>query len=293
MGLIKREVGKKVLLSFVNPAGKRFNSSKEAEKVLRDDRGDEGIAMAMTSKTADESHSDPEDPEYELPQKRLNIKDEGEQDQSKELAYEIECAHRAKDAEKVIDPELEAVHDSNMKEILKDMVGAETDDCLQIVENHSDAIANYGYPKIYGAKLVDKKEIVDILLKQNFVYSVHAEFTQFIDGMNSIGQFGDIGMRNKSVFKAILSNRQEKLTSTTFKSLYEIVYSEKGSNKRNQEESTIYCLELFLKDLEDSEIENLVLEDLLVFATGAECAPPLGFSRPVAIEFFDYGTSKR
>ncbi|KAK3721418.1 hypothetical protein QZH41_008031 [Actinostola sp. cb2023] len=85
--VIKREVGKKVLLSFVNPAGKRFNSSKEVEKVLRDDREDEDISlpMAMTSETADESDSDPEDPEYEPPQKRLNINDEGEQDQSKEI----------------------------------------------------------------------------------------------------------------------------------------------------------------------------------------------------------------
>lgn len=38
---------------------------------------------------------------------------------------------------------------------------------------------------------------------------------QFLDGMNSIGNFGDIVMAHKSVFDAVLGNKQ-KLTAFKF-----------------------------------------------------------------------------
>ena len=60
--------------------------------------------------------------------------------------------------------------------------------------------------------------------------------------MNTVENFGNVVLANKSVFDNILSNKQEKLTAAKFKSLYELNTSEQGSNSRQQEESTIYCL---------------------------------------------------
>lgn len=129
--------------------------------------------------------------------------------------------------------------------------------------------------------------MVDCLIKQNFVYGVHAEVNQFLNGMNSIGHFGDVLMANKSVFYAILSNKYGKLTLTMFKSLYEVVFSDKESNSRMKEESTVYCLELFLQDLEEGEVAGLNLEDL-IFITGTESPPPVGFDRLITVEFYDF-----
>lgn len=55
------------------------------------------------------------------------------------------------------------------------------------VKTNTDAIAQYGYSRIYISKLESKEEIINSLLKQYFKYGVHSEFMQLHDGMNSIG----------------------------------------------------------------------------------------------------------
>lgn len=130
--------------------------------------------------------------------------------------------------------------------------------------------------------------MVDCLLRQNFVYGVHAEFSQFMEGMDTIGNFGFIVKENQSVFDAILSSKHDKLTLGAFSSLHELDRSEKGSNNRSREDSTIYCFELFLKDLEEGEADGLTLEDLLVFITGADSVPPLGFQQLISVQFYDF-----
>ena len=91
--------------------------------------------------------------------------------------------------------------------------------------------------------------------------------------MNTVGTFGDVVLANKSVFDNILSNKQDKATATKFKFLYELDTSEQGSSSKHQEVSTIYCYEVFLKDLEEGERDSLTLEDLLVFITGSDTVP--------------------
>jgi hypothetical protein len=92
-------------------------------------------------------------------------------------------------------------------------------------------IAEFGYPKIYRCNLSNESEMIESLLKQHFVDGVHAGVSQFFNGLNSIGQLGDIILQNKQLFDKI--NR-----------------SEEGSNQRSKEDSTIYCFEIFLQDLE-------------------------------------------
>ena len=71
-------------------------------------------------------------------------------------------------------------------------------------------------------------------------------------------------------------------------SLYQLNRLEEGSNKRDRENSTIYCFEIFLQDLEEEEVTGLSLEDLLLFITAADCVPPLGFDKLITIEFYDF-----
>jgi hypothetical protein len=105
--------------------------------------------------------------------------------------------------------------------------------------------------------------------------------------MNSIGKLGDEVMGKPQIFNALLANMNEKLNHQRFRKLCHISYSESVSNDREKEETTVYSFELFLKDLDDSELPDLTLEDLLVFITGADAVPPLGFESPLTIEFYD------
>ena len=188
-----------------------------------------------------------------------------------------------------------AVGDPAMKIILQAIEASTSDIEFEenVIKAHGDSIAQYGFPKIFHAKLADKKEITTALLKQHYVFGVNEEIRQFIDGLDTVGKLGDIVMNNEAVFELILGNKQQKLTAQKFKSLYRINFVDQGSNGRDKGESTIYCFELFLKDLEEGEIDGLSLEDLLVFVSGADTVPSLGFDRPIAIEFYDIVNNER
>ena len=66
--------------------------------------------------------------------------------------------------------------------------------------------------------------------------------------------------------------------------------SEEGSNERRKDDSTIYCFEIFLQDLEEGDVSG---KDLLVFITGAECLPPLGFSKKITVDFYNFEQNSR
>lgn len=85
-------------------------------------------------------------------------------------------------------------------------------------------------------------------------------------------------MKNSKVFSAILDNKEEKIDVSKFSQLYVINFSEVGSNKKSEEDKTIYSFGVFLQDLEEVAVVDLKLEDLLIFITGA--GPPIWISSP-------------
>ena len=91
------------------------------------------------------------------------------------------------------------------------------------------------------------------------------------------GNFGDLVMKNSKVFNAILNNKEEKRNVSRFSQLHVINFSEVGSNKKSEEDKTIYSFEVSLQDLEEGDVVDLKLEDLLIFITGADKVPHLDF----------------
>ena len=184
-----------------------------------------------------------------------------------------------------------------MKCILNALESCTTDDDFQhVLQHHADPIAQYGFSGIYTSNITDKDSITDCLLKQHYLYGVFAEISQFFDGMNEIGEFGNLVRANESVFSSFLSSKQKNLNLEDFKTTYNVRYSESGSNDKTKEDSTMYCFQLFLQDLEDEdgEVDELTLEDLLIFISGSDYIPPLGFEHAIEILFHDFkGNTKR
>lgn len=182
---------------------------------------------------------------------------------------------------------IQAVGDMDMHDILSELENCTSDKMFNALkESKADVIPNHGFSSIYTCDR--SKETFSTLLKQAFVFSVHAEIDQFKKGLNSIGEFGDIVMNNTGVFNVVLSkNNNEKLSFLSIKKLYRVNYSEDGSNDRENERKTMYCFQVFLQDLEDNEVEDLSLQDLLIFVTGADSIPPLGFDNLITIDFYD------
>ena len=189
---------------------------------------------------------------------------------------------------------VDVVNDMEMKNMLKEFMNCSSEDSFSsLVNKHGEKIAEFGYPKIYRCNLSNKSEMIESLLKQHFVYGVHAEVSQFFNGLNSIGHLGDMILHNKQLFDMILGNQHPSLTKSSFMKLYELNRSEEGSNQRSKEDTTIYCFEIFLQDLEEGVVPGLSLEDLLVFITGADCLPPLGFGNNITVDFYDFEENSR
>ena len=84
---------------------------------------------------------------------------------------------------------MQNVADQNLKIILGDIESSSTEEhFIEAVAKHSDAVAACGYSAIYTSKLSDKYNIIACLIKQNFIFSVHAEIQQLTDGLNFIGK---------------------------------------------------------------------------------------------------------
>ena len=91
---------------------------------------------------------------------------------------------------------------------------------------------------------------------------------------------------------SLMCENSNKLSVSKF-ILYTVEFSAAGSNKRELEEQTVYSLELFLKDVEDEEVEGIILENWLAFTTGTDAVPPLGFDSKVSIRFYDQESNIR
>ncbi|MEQ2284723.1 hypothetical protein AMECASPLE_024446 [Ameca splendens] len=59
-----------------------------------------------------------------------------------------------------------------------------------------------------------------------------------------------------------------------------------GSNHLEEEEATIFQWEWWIMAIEEKEVDH-TLEEVLVFITGADCLPPLGFPQSCRIDFYD------
>ena len=155
-----------------------------------------------------------------------------------------------------------------------------SDEFSNLVQLKSDVIAGLGYSKVYTSEIRSKDEIVQCLLKQAFVFSVHAEVEQFWHGLNSVGGLWHLLRGSPKLFGTVLGDGRAKLNANVFKQLYNIVFSDQGSNQKD-------------KDLEEVLIQELTLEDLLVFITRADAIPPLGFDYPLVIAFYDMDANSR
>ena len=195
---------------------------------------------------------------------------------------------------KTVDDNLhQHIIDEDLKEILAVLNRTSNDESFnEFLDKYSDRICDYGYVNIYITKYGDKLDICNALLKHQFKFSVLAEIQQFKDGMNVIGNFGECIWNNNNVFESILSDKQEDLTWQKFKELFSNDYSEVGSNKRIVENETIYSWEMFLQDVNEKEVD-VKFGDLLIFITGTNSIPPLGFTNKPCIGFYDLEIKER
>lgn len=88
---------------------------------------------------------------------------------------------------------------------------------------------------------------------------------QFTKGINDAGRLWETIKQHPKKFEILFTSKPCHLTRAAMKDLLQIEWSEEGCNRRNSEDATIYCWEIFLKNVEGTctYVTKLVLFSIL------------------------------
>ncbi|KAJ4935254.1 hypothetical protein JOQ06_016790 [Pogonophryne albipinna] len=159
------------------------------------------------------------------------------------------------------------------------------EDLSALQQDLGDWISECGVPGIFSATIGEIPKIYSYVVKHYIFLRTAKMVNQFTEGMNAFGNLWDLVRNNWIAFLPCFTNMRTPLTKSSFKAIFKYEYSPRGTNHREKEEDTIYSWELVLNLIED-KLTELTFEDLLIFITGADEVPTLGFPNKPSIDFY-------
>lgn len=87
-------------------------------------------------------------------------------------------------------------------------------------------------------------------IKMYVLFRVASMVKQFQAGMNSCAQFWNMVERDWGAFMPLFTHNSEPLSRCGFRELFTVNWSIEGSNKRDQEEDTMFQWECFLMSIQ-------------------------------------------
>ncbi|KAJ4926028.1 hypothetical protein JOQ06_008213 [Pogonophryne albipinna] len=159
------------------------------------------------------------------------------------------------------------------------------EDLSALQQDLGDWISECGVPGIFSATIGEIPKIYSYVVKHYIFLRTAKMVNQFTEGMNAFGKLWDLVRNNWIAFLPCFTNMRTPLTKSSFKAIFKYEYSPRGTNHREKEEDTIYSWELVLNLIED-KLTELTFEDLLIFITGADEVPTLGFPNKPSIDFY-------
>ena len=157
----------------------------------------------------------------------------------------------------------------------------------QAVREESEFISQCGINKI-NWDFSEKSELELLLCKSLVIYRNKAALGQFLEGLQRVGLLKYV-KENPTGLKDVFCMSPFPLTVDSFWKLLRINYSDPSSNRGNQAgegKRPPFYGGKFLDNLDQSDPQGL-LPQLLIFITGADNIPVLGFPKNIDIDFFD------
>lgn len=114
---------------------------------------------------------------------------------------------------------------------------------------------------------------------------IHAALEQFKEGLSAIGLLQEM-VAHPSSFKELFVKTTTKLTAEDVAGLFKPQFtSPVGSNKRRQETRAVVFWRDWLLEVEGGDAAPISLEYILMFATGLDRVPAVGFSTQPELTF--------
>ncbi|XP_041644921.1 uncharacterized protein LOC121510767 [Cheilinus undulatus] len=180
-------------------------------------------------------------------------------------------------------PVLEDITDIDLYSQLKKISEAKTlKELQQFAEPLTDYLANAGCLRPLTS-LADKDKLVEDVLMFQVVQRVHGPLERFSDGLKTLGVLQKMKLHPEA-FRPVMCYSPGTLTAEIMEELFDIRWSEVGSNNRADENRVVAYWRDYLQDAEEEE-GPAKLGDILAFATGCHVAPPIGFCPEPSLEF--------
>ncbi|XP_032427238.1 G2/M phase-specific E3 ubiquitin-protein ligase-like [Xiphophorus hellerii] len=110
--------------------------------------------------------------------------------------------------------------------------------------------------------------------------------SQFLEGLNSCGGLWDLVKSHWETFLPVMTSTERRAPSLeVFRRLFTFCFSDPDSELRGAEETTATQWETVLSMVSDGET-YFSFEDLLLFITGTNHLPPLGFPKFISLRFY-------
>ncbi|XP_072559957.1 G2/M phase-specific E3 ubiquitin-protein ligase-like isoform X2 [Paramormyrops kingsleyae] len=179
------------------------------------------------------------------------------------------------------------IHDPETESYLLEILGAQCkEDIDRAVEKCANLLSLAGC--LRTITLVNKNEVVQDVINWIVLQRTRAQFERFQEGLRSGGLL-DAVQSHPTTFKQVFL-KCDKLTAETLEQLFKEERSEYGSNKYDQESEAVCHWRDYLLETEMG-ITDVTLEEILVFATGSDSVPTLGFDPQPTVQFL-YDSSR-
>ncbi|XP_049416170.1 G2/M phase-specific E3 ubiquitin-protein ligase-like isoform X4 [Epinephelus fuscoguttatus] len=179
-------------------------------------------------------------------------------------------------------PVLEDITDIDLYSKLKKISEAKTlKELQQFAEPLTDYLANAGCLRPLTS-LADKDKLVEDVLMFQVVQRVRGPLERFSDGLKTLGVLKKIKLHPEA-FRPVMCYSPGTLTAEIMEELFDIRWSEVGSNNRADENRVVAYWRDYLQDAEEEE-GPAKLGDILAFAAGCHVAPPIGFCPEPSLE---------
>ncbi|XP_053329662.1 G2/M phase-specific E3 ubiquitin-protein ligase-like [Spea bombifrons] len=189
-----------------------------------------------------------------------------------------------------IQPSLDDVCDFEIASKIKKFADCSTIEELKTLINENlDFLTNAGCLRTVKV-LNDKNWLVKDLLMFNVIHRVRGPFESLLKGLETLGILQQIKL-HPNLFLPLFCHKPLPLTADVIDNLFQIRFSQKGSNAFLVEQRIVSYWRDFLQDVEERQT-SATLGGILVFATGADCVPPLGFEPAPSIEFLHSATNE-
>ncbi|XP_077075800.1 G2/M phase-specific E3 ubiquitin-protein ligase [Siphateles boraxobius] len=143
----------------------------------------------------------------------------------------------------------------------------------------------------YIKNLEERDRVTQIALNFYLEDRLAQALSQLKEGLMTLGVLDEV-VAHPEIFHTVFTESVVPLTSTDMVNLFTPIFSPVGSNRRRSENRTLAFWRDWLLEVEEGNVDNVKLEDILIFASGASKVPLAGFQEKPTITFLEPGLGR-